>query len=67
MQFGTFRAGPKPKMPRKAMNKTNSSEENSLLAKLSKDNNITLPPAFKSKYIVGRMIGDGKCLFFARL
>lgn len=46
-------------MPGKALNKTYSSEENSLLSKLSKDNNITLPPVFKQKYSVGRMIGDG--------
>lgn len=60
-----FRCGPKPKMPVKAINKTYGSEENSLLAKLSKDNNIILPSSLKQKYTVGRMIGDGK--FFVQL
>lgn len=50
---------PKPKMPVKNKNKNYSSEENSLLAKLSKDNSISLPPTLKLQYIVGRMIGDG--------
>lgn len=51
--------GPKPKMPGKSLNKALSAEENSLLAKLSKDNNIILPNGLKHKYTVGRMIGDG--------
>lgn len=54
-----FRTGPKPKMPGKSLNKALSAEENSLLAKLSKDNNIILPNGLKHKYTVGRMIGDG--------
>ncbi|KAJ8940009.1 hypothetical protein NQ318_011953 [Aromia moschata] len=50
-------AGPKPKMPKKELNRTYESEE-SLLKKLSEDNNITLPPSLR-KYCVGRTIGDG--------
>lgn len=51
-------AGPKPKMPKKELNRTYDSEE-SLLKKLSLDNNIALPVGMKGKYTVGRMIGDG--------
>ncbi|XP_074029199.1 serine/threonine-protein kinase GL21140 [Leptinotarsa decemlineata] len=50
-------AGPKPKMPKKELNRTYESEE-SLLKKLSEDNNLVLPLPLK-KYSVGRMIGDG--------
>ncbi|KAK5650851.1 hypothetical protein RI129_001880 [Pyrocoelia pectoralis] len=48
--------GPKPKMPKKELNRTYDSTEN-LLAKLSKD--IILPSSLRQKYNVGRMIGDG--------
>ncbi|XP_076260456.1 serine/threonine-protein kinase GL21140 [Rhynchophorus ferrugineus] len=51
-------AGPKPKMPKKELNRTYDSEE-SLLKKLSLDNNISLPSGMKGRYSVGRMIGDG--------
>lgn len=51
-------SGPKPKMPKKELNRTYESDEN-LLTKLSKDNNIVLPPPLKLKYAVGKMIGDG--------
>ncbi|XP_018564518.1 serine/threonine-protein kinase GM11705 isoform X1 [Anoplophora glabripennis] len=51
-------AGPKPKMPKKELNRTYESEE-SLLKKLSEDNNIILPYPLKNKYVVGRTIGDG--------
>ncbi|KAF2902983.1 hypothetical protein ILUMI_03210 [Ignelater luminosus] len=50
--------GPKPKMPKKELNRTYESDEN-LLVKLSKDNNIVLPMSLRQKYTVGRMIGDG--------
>ncbi|KAL1505322.1 hypothetical protein ABEB36_004914 [Hypothenemus hampei] len=50
--------GPKPKMPKKEINRTYESEE-SLLKKLSLDNNIILPTGMKGKYSVGKMIGDG--------
>ncbi|ERL85804.1 serine/threonine-protein kinase GD17699 [Dendroctonus ponderosae] len=50
--------GPKPKMPKKEKNRTYESEE-SLLRKLSLDENISLPPGMKGKYTIGRMIGDG--------
>ncbi|KAG5886685.1 hypothetical protein JTB14_007087 [Gonioctena quinquepunctata] len=50
-------AGPKPKMPKKELNRTYESEE-SLLKKLSEDNNIILPVSLKT-YSVGRTIGDG--------
>lgn len=53
-----FSAGPKPKMPKKELNRTYESEE-SLLKKLSEDNNIILPLALRQKYVVGRKIGDG--------
>lgn len=53
-----LRTGPKPKMPKKEKNGTYDSDE-SLLRKLSLDNNIVLPPGLKGKYTVGRMIGDG--------
>lgn len=53
-----FSFGPKPKMPKKELNRTYTSEEN-LLVKLSKDNNIILPMSLRHKYTVGRMIGDG--------
>lgn len=46
-------------MPNKQKNRTYSSEEESLLVKLSKDNNIVLPLSLRQKYTVGRMIGDG--------
>lgn len=59
--FSVFRAGPKPKMPKKELNRTYESEE-SLLKKLSEENNVGLPGSLKNKYIVGRIIGDGKCL-----
>lgn len=49
--------GPKPKMPKKKKHTYTSDE--SLLTKLSKDVNITLPPSLLQKYSVGRMIGDG--------
>jgi doublecortin-like kinase 1/2 len=51
-------AGPKPKMPKKELNRTYESSE-SLLRKLSEDNNIILPLSLRQKYVVGRMIGDG--------
>lgn len=57
--FFRFSNGPKPKMPKKEKNRTYDSEE-SLLRKLSLDNNISLPPGMKGKYTVGKMIGDGK-------
>ncbi|KAF5276882.1 hypothetical protein FQA39_LY06433 [Lamprigera yunnana] len=50
--------GPKPKMPKKELNRTYQSDEN-LLSKLSKDANLQLPAAIRQKYTVGRMIGDG--------
>ncbi|XP_056640231.1 serine/threonine-protein kinase GL21140 [Diorhabda sublineata] len=51
--------GPKPKMPKKELNRTYESEE-SLLKKLSEESNLILPPPLKSKYVVGRkVIGDG--------
>lgn len=53
-----FSAGPKPKMPKKEQNRTYESSE-SLLRKLSEDNNIILPLSLRMKYTVGRMIGDG--------
>lgn len=59
----TFRIGPKPKMPKKELNRTYNSEEN-LLVKLSKDSNIILPMSLRQKYLVGRMIGDGISLIF---
>lgn len=49
---------PKPKMPKKELNRTYESEE-SLLKRLSEDNHIFLPPPLKNKYEVGRTIGDG--------
>lgn len=54
-----FRAGPKPKMPKKELNRTYESEE-SLLKKLSEENNVGLPGSLKNKYTLGRIIGDGK-------
>ncbi|CAG9815807.1 unnamed protein product [Phaedon cochleariae] len=54
----SYRAGPKPKMPKKELNRTYESEE-SLLKKLSEDNNLILPVPLKGKYVVGRTIGDG--------
>lgn len=54
-------AGPKPKMPRKELNRTYESEE-SLLKKLGEDGDIALPPAFSKKYMVSRKIGDGNLL-----
>ncbi|CAH0558926.1 unnamed protein product [Brassicogethes aeneus] len=41
-------AGPKPKMPKKDLNRT---------YELSED--ITLPPSLNKKFVVGRLIGDG--------
>ncbi|XP_044262083.1 serine/threonine-protein kinase GL21140 [Tribolium madens] len=51
-------AGPKPKMPKKELNRTYESSE-SLLRRLGEDNNIILPLSLRQKYTVGRMIGDG--------
>lgn len=45
-------------MPKKELNRTYGSEE-SLLKKLSEDNNIILPLSLRQKYVVGKMIGDG--------
>ncbi|KAK4882130.1 hypothetical protein RN001_005449 [Aquatica leii] len=50
--------GPKPKMPKKELNRTYQSNEN-LLVKLSNDANIVLPNLLRQRYTVGRMIGDG--------
>ncbi|CAG9835704.1 unnamed protein product [Diabrotica balteata] len=51
--------GPKPKMPKKELNRTYESEE-SLLKKLSEETNLILPVPLKTKYVVGRkVIGDG--------
>ncbi|GJQ87040.1 hypothetical protein Trydic_g12620 [Trypoxylus dichotomus] len=50
-------AGPKPKMPKKELNRTYESNEN-LLAKLSKDNTV-LPATLRQKFNIGEMIGDG--------
>lgn len=50
-------SGPKPKLPKKELNRTYESEGN-LLAKLSKDDNIPLPSNLK-RYQIGRLIGDG--------
>lgn len=46
-------------MPKKELNRTYESEE-SLLKKLSEENNVGLPGSLKNKYSVGRIIGDGK-------
>ncbi|XP_045466039.1 serine/threonine-protein kinase GL21140 [Harmonia axyridis] len=50
--------GPKPKMPRKSLNRTYVSEE-SILEKLNENINSCLPSQLKKKYTVGRSIGDG--------
>ncbi|KAF5286607.1 hypothetical protein FQR65_LT12516 [Abscondita terminalis] len=50
--------GPKPKMPKKELNRTYQSNEN-LLVKFSNDVNVVLPTSLRQKYTVGRMIGDG--------
>lgn len=46
-------------MPKKELNRTYESEE-SLLKKLSEENNVGLPGSLKNKYTVGRVIGDGR-------
>ncbi|KAI4459065.1 serine/threonine-protein kinase [Holotrichia oblita] len=50
-------AGPKPKMPKKELNRTYESNEN-LLVKFSKDN-MVLPTVLRQKFNIGDMIGDG--------
>ncbi|VEN42549.1 unnamed protein product [Callosobruchus maculatus] len=45
-------------MPKKELNRTYESEE-SLLKKLSEDNNLVLPLPLRNTYAVGRTIGDG--------
>lgn len=50
-------------MPKKELNRTYESEE-SLLKKLSEENNVGLPGSLKNNYIVGRIIGDGRFFCF---
>lgn len=50
-------------MPKKELNRTYESEE-SLLKKLSEENNVGLPGSLKNNYIVGRIIGDGTFFVF---
>ncbi|KAL3276351.1 hypothetical protein HHI36_011734 [Cryptolaemus montrouzieri] len=51
-------AGPRPKMPKKGLNRTYVSEE-TLLEKLNENISSWLPLQLKQKFTVGRAIGDG--------
>lgn len=53
-------------MPKKELNRTYESEE-SLLKKLSEENNVGLPGSLKNKYTVGRIIGDGEYICLIRI
>lgn len=51
-------AGPKPKMPKKQVNRTYQSEQ--ILNKCSgEEDGVILPPNLKNKFSVGKMIGEG--------